>query len=154
MWQMSILSGNKVHQFNLNTLKLDKELESSKIDLLLLPSEIKKHGIVGAQWHTDHGPNVCPLCQSLDGETIPVGSSDWGRVFPPLHLLCHCMLSYPTADERGIEERLRRYRPVDPELFKKWTTKLYTREEIKEMVKARKEFVPFVPPAVPPEEEI
>ena len=142
MWQMSILLESDVHRFNLNTLRLDKELQASKIDLLLMPGEIRKYAIVAAQWHTSLGPNVCPLCRSLQGEVIPVDSPEWGRVFPSLHLGCECMLSYITADERGVVQRLEKYKPVDPDLLAKWSSKIYTDAEIREMVKAKKEFVP------------
>ena len=87
-WQMSTLLENDVHRFNLNTLRLDKELDTLKIDLLLLPSEIQKRAIVAAQWHTAMDRQVCPLCNSLQGEIIPVDSPEWGRIFPPIHLGC------------------------------------------------------------------
>lgn len=139
---MSTLLENKIHQFNLNTLRLDKELEALQIDLLLLPGEIRKHAIVGAILHTAGDKRVCPLCASLEGNIIPVDSPEWGRVAPPLHLACRCVLSYLTADERGIVARLEKYKPVDPDLLTKWSSKIYTDVEIREMVKAKKEFVP------------
>ena len=280
---MNTLSENKVHQFNLNTLRLDRELEASKIDLLMMPGEIRKHAIVAASWHSAGDHRVCPICTSLDGEIIPVDSPAWGRIFPPIHLACflsskipiltsdglkgigdlavgdqvlthngrfrkvltlfrqedfqglvivlaivgidkfivtwehpfltkdgwkiasslnkndsiiklsddqqifeflpvkfativrleepktlynfaveedesyiamglvshncRCMLSYITADERGVVQRLERYKPVDPDLLTKWSSKIYTDIEIREMAKAKKEFIP-------PEEEI
>lgn len=85
---MNTLLESDVHRFNLNTLELDKELESFKIDLLLLPSEIQKRAVVAAQWHTAMDRQVCPLCNSMQGEIIPVDSSEWGRIFPPIHLGC------------------------------------------------------------------
>lgn len=89
----------------------------------------------------------CPLCNSMQGEIIPVDSPEWGRIFPPIHLACRCNLSFITADERGVVQRIERYKPVDPDLLTKWSSKIYTDAEIREMVKAKKEFVP-------PEEEL
>lgn len=139
---MNTLLENDVHRFNLNTLRLDKELESFKIDLLLMPGEIRKHAVVAAQWHTSMGPSVCPLCASLQGEIIPVDSAEWGRIFPPLHISCQCNLSYITADERGVVQRLEKYKPIDPDLLAKWSSKIYTDAEIREMAKTFKEVKP------------
>ncbi|TET41493.1 MAG: DUF559 domain-containing protein [Dehalococcoidia bacterium] len=85
---MNTLLGNDTHRFNLNTLRLDRELEALEIDLLLLPGEIQKRAIVGAQWHTAMDRQVCPLCNSMQGGIIPVDSPEWGRVTPPVHLGC------------------------------------------------------------------
>lgn len=278
---MSTLLESDVHQFNLNTLGLDRELETLKIDLLLMPGEIQKRAIVGAQWHTAMDRQVCPLCNSMQGEIIPVDSPEWGRVAPPVHLgcflsskipiltsdgpkgigdivvgdkvlthknrfrkvlrlfrqegyqgsvieltitgidrfivtwehpfltnkdewkmagslskgdfilsqlakdykkgyifdplavrsvakirlkepktlynfaveedesyiakglvshNCRCMLSYITADERGVIPRLERYKPVDPDLLKRWSSKIYTDAEIREMAKSVSEY--------------
>jgi len=139
---MSTLSESKVHRFNLNTLRLDKELETLKFDLLLMPGEIQKRAVVAAQWHTAMDKQVCPLCASMQGNIIPVDSPEWGRVFPSLHLGCRCMLSYITADERGIVQRLEKYKPVDPDLLAKWSSKIYTDAEIREMVKQQKKLAP------------
>lgn len=79
----------------------------------------------------------CPLCNSMQGEIIPVDSPEWGRIAPPIHISCRCMLSFITADERGVIPRLERYKPVDPDLLAKWSSKIYTDVEIGEMVKAR-----------------
>jgi len=276
------LLGSDIHRFNLNTLRLDKELEASKIDLLLLPGEIQKRAVVCASWHTAMDRQVCPLCSSLQGEIIPVDSPEWGRIFPPVHLgcflsskipiltsrgdkeigdivvgdrvlthngrfrrvlrlfrqedyqglvieltvagidrfivtrehpfltkdgwktaveldkdglimsqltvayqgsyifeplvirsvakirlnepktlynfaveedesyiamglvshNCRCMLSYITADERGVVQRLERYKPIDPDLLAKWSSKIYTDAEIREMAKTFKEVKP------------
>jgi len=283
LWLMNTLLESKVHRFNLNTLRLDKELQASKIDLLLLPGEIQKRAVVAAQWHTamdrqvcfprntkietltgeksiqdiaesdlvlshlgwrkvkqtikreysgkmvkidtsdgksliataEHPIHVeekgwisiqklrktdrlrisasqqcydqfnpkdkivhvisklsilwqalnvynleveaahtfyangilvhnCPLCNSLQGEIIPVDSPEWGRVAPPIHLGCRCMLSYITADERGVIQRLEQHKPIDPVLLKHWSSKIYTDAEIREMVKNQVEsLIPF-----------
>jgi len=138
----STLSENKVHQFNLSTLRFDKELETLEINLLLLPSEIRKHAIVAAQWHTAMDKQVCPLCNSMQGGIIPVDSPEWGRVFPPIHLGCRCNLSYITGDERGVVARLAKYKPMDPVLLKHWSSKMYTDAEIKAMAKKRPDLLP------------
>ena len=49
------------------------------------------------------------------------------------------MLSYITARERGVQQRIDKYEPVDPDLLKKWSSKVYTDVEIKEMVKHQAE---------------
>lgn len=51
---------------------------------------------------------------------------------------CRCMLSYITGRERGVEKRIEEYQPINPELLQKWSSKLYTEEEIKEMAKQLK----------------
>lgn len=132
------LNKEKIHKFNQDTLLIDKEISESfdkQINLFILPKEIEENKIVAAQWHTSLGPNVCPLCRSLHGQVFPVDSPEFGRLDPPIHLKCECILSYITGRERGVEERIKEYQPVDPELLKKWTSKLYTKEEIKEMAK-------------------
>ncbi len=141
MSQSSILSSDTVHKFNQDTLVIDREISESfdrQINLFLLPKEIKENKIVAVQWHTALDEQVCPLCSSLQGQVFPVESAEFGRLEPPIHLACRCMLSYITGRERGVEERIKEYRPIDPELLQKWTSKLYTKEEIQEMAKQLK----------------
>ncbi len=137
------ISSDKVHEFNLATLTLDRELEAKlMIDLLLMPEELRQNSIVAAQWHTSGSKRVCPLCAALDGNIFPVESGEWGRISPPIHLNCECMLSYITAQERGVETRIKEYKPIDPELLKRWSSKVYTKAEIAEIAKHHKEFIP------------
>ncbi len=278
------ISSDKIHDFNQATLALDKELDDKfMIDLLLMPEELRQNSILAAQWHTMGDKQVCPLCAFLDGNIFPVGSGEWGRIFPPIHIQCflsskiliytlngwkkigdivvgdqvlthrgrfrrvsrlfrsrkyrgkvvtvtmdgsykrfvvtpehpfltedgwkkaselssrnkilslsnkylpdnyefipmkiksvrsrlvsparmlfnfaveedesyiagglvshncRCMLSYITSRERGVETRIKEYRPIDPELLKKWSSKVFTDVEIREIAKHHKEFIP------------
>jgi len=49
------------------------------------------------------------------------------------------MLSYITADERGVIPRLAKYKPTDPDLLARWSSKIYTDAEIREMAKKQAE---------------
>ncbi len=145
MLQTNVSFADRIHRFNECNLALDRIFkEQFEIDLLLMPEELRQNSIVAAQWHTSGGKNVCPLCHSLEGDIIPVNSPEWGRIVPVLstHQNCQCTLSYITARERGVEARIKRYRPIDPELLKRWSSKLYTKAEIAEMAKHHEEFVP------------
>ncbi len=137
---MTNISSDRVHSFNERTLAMDEELRAGfEIDLLIMPEELRKNSIVAAQWHTAGDKQVCPLCASLDGNIIPVDSPEWGRISPPSHQLCRCVLSYITAQERGVQARIEKYEPVDPDLLKRWSSKIYTDVEIKAMVKHQAE---------------
>lgn len=143
--QTNTLSASRIHHFNECNLAINRVLEKQfEIDLLLMPEELRQNSIVAAQWHTAGDKRVCPLCASLEGDIIPVDSPEWGRIVPVLstHQNCRCILSYITARERGVEARIREYRPVDPKLLEKWSSKVYTDAEIREMVKHEKEFIP------------
>jgi len=127
-----------IHNFNLNTLIIDeeiKELFDKEINLFLTPLEVEENAVVGAIWDTAGDTRVCPLCESLSGQIFPVESGEFARLEPPLHNSCRCMLRYVTGRQRGIDERLKEYRPIDPDLLKKWSSKIYTDVEIREMAK-------------------
>ena len=119
-----------------------KELFDKEINLFLTPLEVSENAVVGAIWDAAGDNRVCPLCEALDGRIFPVESGEFTRLEPPIHVSCRCLLRYVTGRQRGIEERLKEYRPTDPELLKKWTSKLYTDAEIKEMIAAHKAFIP------------
>jgi len=130
------ISSDRVHNFNRATLAIDRELRAEfEIDLLLMPEELRRNSIVAAQFFTAGDKRVCPLCASQEGNVYPVESPEWGRMAPPLHLGCRCVLSYITSRERGVEARIEKYKPIDPDLLKKWSSKFYTDTEIREMVK-------------------
>ncbi len=127
-----------IHNFNLNTLIIDKEIKElfdREINLLLTPMEVEENAVVGAIWDTAGDNRVCPLCEALDGQIFPVESPEFARLEPPIHISCRCILRYQTGQQRGIEERLKEYRPVDSTLLEKWSSKIYTDAEIREMVK-------------------
>ena len=136
----------KIHKFNQVTLAIDKELEElfeKEINLFLTPGEINENTVVGAIWDASLGPNMCPLCSSLHGQFFPVESMEFGRLEPGgVHPGCQCIWRYVTGRQRGVQELIEGYRPVNVELLKKWSSKIYTKEEIKEMVIARKAFPP------------
>lgn len=137
------ISLDRIHDFNRMTLAMDRWLETEfEVDLLLMPEELRRNSIVAFQWHTAGDKRVCPLCASLQGNVYPVDSPEYGRISPPIHQNCRCILSYITSRERGVEARIKRYRPIDPDLLKKWSSKVYTDAEIREMVKHEKEFIP------------
>ena len=137
------ISSDRIHDFNLVTLAMDRQLGVEfEVDLLLMPEEIRQNSVVAKQWHTMGDKQVCPLCFSLDGNVYPVDSPEWGRIEPPIHINCRCVSSFITARERGVEARIREYRPIDSELLEKWSSKVYTDVEIREMVKHEKEFIP------------
>ncbi len=137
---MTNISLDRVHSFNERTLAMDRELAAEfEIDLLIMPEELRRNSIVAAQWHTAGDKRVCPLCASQEGNVYPVNSPEWGRMAPPAHISCRCVLSYITARERGVQQRIDKYEPVDPDLLKKWSSKVYTDVEIKEMVKHQAE---------------
>ncbi|GAH64364.1 unnamed protein product, partial [marine sediment metagenome] len=141
-----------IHKFNVNTLIIDeeiKELFDKEINLFLTPMEVEENAVVGAIWDTAGDTRVCPLCESLSDQIFPVESGEFARLEPPIHNSCRCMLRYVTGRQRGIEERLKEYRPVDPDLLQKWSSKIYTDAEIREMAKAVKEVKP-VPKKVEP----
>ena len=48
---------------------------------------------------------------------------------------CQCILRYVTGRQRGIAERLTEYQPVDKDLLAKWSSKIFTKAEIREMAK-------------------
>ena len=127
-----------IHKFNVNTLIIDKEIKElfdKEINLLLTPAEVEENAVVGAIWDTAGDTRVCPLCESLSGQIFPVESGEFARLEPPIHVSCRCMLRYVTGKQRGIEERLKEYQPVDPTLLEKWSSKVYTDAEIREMVR-------------------
>lgn len=128
------VSSDRVHNFNRVTLAIDRQLQAEfEVDLLIMPEELRRNSIVAAQWHTAGDKQVCPLCTSLEGDVIPVDSPEYGRIAPPIHLNCRCILSYITARERGVQARIEKYEPIDPDLLKKWSSKVYTDAEIREM---------------------
>lgn len=130
-----------IHKFNVNTLIIDneiKELFDKEINLFLTPLEVEENAVVAGIWDASGGPNMCPLCRSLHGQIFPVESGEFARLDPGgLHPNCECIWRYVTGRQRGIEERLKEYRPVDPDLLAKWSSKIYTKAEIREMAKAR-----------------
>ena len=122
---------------------MDRELAAEfEVNLLLMPEELRRNSVVAFQWHTAGDKRVCPLCSSLEGNVYPVDSPEYGRIAPPIHISCRCNLSFITARERGVEARIKKYEPIEPELLKIWSSKVYTDVEIKEMVKHKKEFIP------------
>ena len=128
----------KIHKFNQITLAIDKELEElfeKEINLFLTPTEISENAVVSMIWDTAGDDRVCPLCSSLSGQIFPVESAEFGRLEPPIHSGCRCFLRYQTGRQRGIQERLKEYRPVDPELLTKWSSKIFTDVEIREMAR-------------------
>ncbi len=134
-----------IHNFNVNTLILDKEVKElfdKEINLFLTPLEVSENAVVSMVWDASGGPNMCPLCSHLNGQIFPVESGEFTRLEPPLHQNCSCILRYQTGRQRGIEERMKEYKPVDPDLLQKWTSKVFTKEEIREMVIAHKAFPP------------
>ena len=141
-----------IHNFNVNTLIIDKEIKElfdKEINLFLTPLEIEENAVVGAIWDTAGDTRVCPLCESLSGQIFPVESGEFARLEPPIHVSCRCMMRYVTGRQRGIDERLKEYQPVDPDLLQKWSSKIYTDVEIREMAKAVKEVKP-VPKKIEP----
>ncbi len=127
-----------IDNFNRNTLAINKELNElfeREINLLLTPTEISENAVVGAIWDASGGPNMCPLCSHLNGQIFPVESGEFARLEPPIHQDCQCILRYVTGRQRGIEERMKEYRPVDPDLLAKWSSKIYTKTEIREMAR-------------------
>ena len=142
---------DKIHKFNQVTLAIDKELAElfdKEINLLLTPLEVSENAVVGAIWDASGGPNMCPLCSHLNGQFFPAESGEFGRLEPGgVHPKCECIWRYVTGRQRGVEKLIEEYRPVNVELLQKWTSKIYTKEEIREMVAASK----AVPP-LPPEE--
>lgn len=140
-----------IRNFKLNTLAINKELSElfeKEINLLLTPTEISENAVVGAIWDASGGPNMCPLCESLHGQYFPAESGEFGRLDPGgVHPHCECMWRYVTARQRGIQALIEGYRPVNVELLQKWSSKVFTKAEIREMVVAGK----AIPP-IPPEE--
>lgn len=130
---------DRIHKFNQVTLAIDKELEElfeKEINLFLTPMEISENAVVGAIWDASGGPNMCPLCSSLHGQFFPVESGEFGRLEPGgVHQNCQCLWRYVTGRQRGVQQLIEGYRPVDPELLKKWTSKIFTKEEIREMMR-------------------
>ena len=128
-----------IHSFNVNTLIIDneiKELFDKKINLFLTPIEIEENAVVGAIWDASGGPNMCPLCSSLHGQFFPVESGEFGRLEPGgVHPHCECMWRYVTARQRGVQKLIEEYRPVDKDLLAKWSSKIYTKAEIREMAR-------------------
>ena len=81
-----------IHNFNLNTLIIDKEIKElfdKEINLLLTPMEVEENAVVGAIWDASGGPNMCPLCSHLNGQIFPVESGEFTRLEPPLHQNCY-----------------------------------------------------------------
>ena len=143
-----IIKTELIHNFNVNTLILDKEIKElfdKEINLFLTPLEVSENAVVSMVWDTAGDNRVCPLCEALDGQIFPVESPEFARLDPPIHVSCRCILRYQTGQQRGIEERLKEYRAVDPELLQKWSSKIFTDAEIKEMVAAGKA-IPPIPP--------
>lgn len=137
-----------IDNFNLNTLAINKELSElfdKEINLFLTPMEISENAVVGAIWDASGGPNMCPLCSSLHGQFFPVEAGEFGRLDPGgVHPHCECIWRYVTAQQRGVQKLIEEYRPVDPQLLQRWSSKVFTKAEIREMAIAHK--------ALPPEE--
>lgn len=136
----------KIHDFNIVTLSMDKELEElfdKEINLFVTPGEIEENAIIGAIWDASLGPNMCPLCSSLHGQFFPVESDEFGRLEPGgVHPGCECIWSYVTGKQRGLQGLINSYKPVNVELLKKWSSKIFTKTEIKEMIAAGKVSLP------------
>lgn len=113
-----------------------KELFDKEINLLLTPMEVEENTVVGAIWDASGGPNMCPLCGYLNGQFFPVESGEFGRLEPGgVHLHCECMWRYVTGRQRGVQSLIEGYRPVDKNLIQKWSSKVFTKAEIREMAK-------------------
>ncbi len=126
-----------IHNFNVNTLILDKEIKElfdKEINLFLTPLEVSENAVVGAIWDASGGPNMCPLCAHLNGQFFPAESGEFGRLEPGgVHPHCECMWRYVTGRQRGVQKLIDEYRPVDPDLLARWSSKVFTKAEIREM---------------------
>jgi len=87
---------------------------------MLSKKELKKSNIIAAQWHTAMDDEVCTLCANLQGRVFPIYSRGLKKLSPPIHKGCRCTLSYITERERGIQDRLKEYKPVGRKLLKQW----------------------------------
>ncbi len=86
---------------------------------MLGKKEIKANKIISAIWDTALDDQVCEACASLHNRIFPIYSRELKKIDPPIHKGCRCRLRYVTQEERGIEERLKEYRPVDFRKLKK-----------------------------------
>ena len=93
-------------------LSLEK-LKNTKLADILSPK------IVRFVWKT-HEPNICPLCASLDGKVMDVGSPEYAIYQQPLHPHCKCSWGFVTSDaekipkvnwEKPKDSWIRRYAP-------------------------------------------
>ncbi|MCK4617392.1 hypothetical protein KAT45_00680 [Candidatus Aerophobetes bacterium] len=97
---------------------------------MLSKKKLKKSKIIAAQWHSANDDEVCCLCAHFHGRVFPIYSPELKQFYPPIHEECRCILSYITDRERGVEDRLKEYKPIGRELLKKWI-KEYKKEEKK-----------------------
>ncbi len=58
----------------------------------------RQAGVEEVEFRTVHDGNVCPECESYDGERYPIGRED---VTPPIHPRCRCWIA-PVVDERAV----------------------------------------------------
>lgn len=49
-------------------------------------------------YHTDHQDTVCPICEPLDGITLPVDDSFWDEFYPDNHFNCNCYITQEDED--------------------------------------------------------
>jgi len=87
---------------------------------MLTKKQIKENKIVAAQWCAASDNEVCSLCSNLQGRIFPIYSRELKKLAPPIHKGCRCILSYITERERGIQDRLKEYKPIDRRLLKEW----------------------------------
>lgn len=78
----------------MNILSLEK-LKNLKLVDIINPK------IVRFIWKTRE-PNICPLCESLDGKVMNSNDADFMTYQPPLHPRCKCRWSNITSDSEKI----------------------------------------------------
>lgn len=147
-----MITKDKIRQVNRisTALQLEQNDMERQINLILPVGVMEENQIIAAQWHAVMDKRTCPICEAMNGRIFPVYTSEFTAIAPPIHVDCRCILSYITARERGVFDRLAEYRPIDPELLKTWSSRLYTDEMIRKFTKTFTEFVPTPPPPIPP----